>query len=143
MRTCKTWNNRPTKLNLQTTAHMQHSNTDPTHTNVSTSTSLIHSWCGLNPQLNVKRSGSSDWLKKQEVSTFQQQTTNEKHRLCQTEPIRIVVHDERSRDWIINNGGLKTAISTVLWHKQRPFCQGIGLYNKVKCCLFWCYVYYT
>lgn len=119
--TCRTWNAqsfnyRPTKLNLQTTAHTQHSNTDPTHTHTNVSTSLTHSWCDLNPNgMWTDPAVLIGWRSRKWAHSTHTapQTTNEKHGQCQTEPIRILVHDERSRDWMINNGRLKTALSAL------------------------------
>lgn len=142
--TCKTWNHqsfnyRPTKLNIQ------HSNTDPTHTPMSLPLShTLMMWS--ESQWYVMRSGSSDWLKKQEVSTFHthsnsHSTTNDQWEARTvsgwTNPNLSSWWAQQGLDnqyWADEN----SPISTVLGDKQSPFCQGIGLHNKMKCCLFWC-----
>ncbi len=84
-----------------------------THTCTDVSTSLTHSWCDLNPNgmwwdsaaLIGWRAGSEHIPQTFQITT--PQTTNENHRHCRTEPIRVLAHDESSRDWINNGGWLK------------------------------------
>ncbi len=111
--TCEIWNDH----SLLSTGP-QNSNTagkgDDTHTHTPMSLLLSHThdviWipmeCDEIRQLWLAEEAGSEHI----PQTFQittPQTTNENHRHSRTEPIRVLAHDESSRDWINNGGRLK------------------------------------